>query len=69
MWAATLNRILTIEKLIKRTIVLVDWCCKYKDDMEIADHLLRHHLLHFFKFGVHWVMPSKVIDDLFCGKR
>ena len=70
MWAATLNRILTIDKLIKRNIVLVDWCCKHKDEMEIADHLLRHHLLlHFYKFGVHWVMPSKVIDVLFCWTR
>ena len=46
---------------------MVDWCCKHKDDMEIADHLPHHHLLlHFYRFGVHRVMPSKVIDVLFC---
>ena len=49
---------------------MVDWCCKHKDDMEIADHLPHHHLLlHFYRFGVHRVMPSKVIDVLFCWKR
>lgn len=30
VWSAVLGKILTVENLIKRRMIIVDWCCMYK---------------------------------------
>jgi hypothetical protein len=44
-WSASLGKNFTLDKLHKRHIIVIDWCCKCKKSGEIPDHLL---LLHFF---------------------
>jgi hypothetical protein len=73
IWVAALGKILTAENLRKRHIILVSWCCLCKMDGEIVDHLLLHCPFSrevwdmiFALFGVHWVMPGKILDLLAC---
>jgi hypothetical protein len=49
--------------------VVVEWCYMCKKNGDSIDHLLLHYevasaLWHsiFSRFGLHWVMPSKVKD-------
>ncbi|GMP29024.1 hypothetical protein CsSME_00004313 [Camellia sinensis var. sinensis] len=42
VWTATLGRILTIDNLIRREHILVNWCCLCCGDIESVDHLLVH---------------------------
>ena len=68
-WTAALGKILTGDNLRRRRIILV----MGKADGESVDH----HLLHcpyaqelwdmiFALFGIHWVMPKRVIDVFNC---
>uniref|UniRef100_A0A2N9EMD6 Reverse transcriptase zinc-binding domain-containing protein n=1 Tax=Fagus sylvatica TaxID=28930 RepID=A0A2N9EMD6_FAGSY len=41
-WTAALGRLLTIDNLRKRHLILVDWCCMCKRSGESVDHLLLH---------------------------
>jgi hypothetical protein len=75
-WTAALGKILTVDNLRKRHIVLVSWCCMCKADGESVDHLLLHCSVAkdfwdmlFAMFGVHWVMPYRVIDLFACWPR
>ena len=68
-WSASFGKILTIDNLCKRHIVVLDWCYMCKRCGESVDHLLLHcplacelWSLVFCLFGLHWVMPLKVID-------
>jgi hypothetical protein len=68
-WTATLGKILTIDNLRRRGLILVDWCCMCKESVESPDHLLLHCKVArelwdmvFGLFGVHWVMPRTVLD-------
>ena len=71
-WSASLGKILTTDNLRKRRIVVLDWCYMCKRCGESVDHLLLHCSLarelwslvffFFFLFGLHWVMPLKVIE-------
>ena len=70
-WIATLGRILTIDNLQKRWVLIIDWCCMCKSNGESVNHLLLHcpiaqelWNLIFTLFGTLWVMPRGV-DDLF----
>jgi hypothetical protein len=70
-WTATLGRILTIDNLRKRRVLIIDWCCMCKSDGESVNHLLLHCPLAqdlwnlvFTLFGVSKVMPRGV-EDLF----
>ena len=47
----------------------ISWCCLCKENGETVDHLLLHCPflrevwdMVFALFGVHWVMPWRVID-------
>jgi hypothetical protein len=39
---ATLGRILTLDNLRKRYVIVMDWCCMCKKSSESTDHLLFH---------------------------
>ena len=67
-WTAALGKLLTIDNLRKRQLIIVDWCCLCKQSGESVDHLLLHcsmarelWSLVFGLFGVDWVMPGKVL--------
>ena len=64
-----LGRVLTIDNLRKRNLIIVDWYCLCKQSGESVDHLLLHCSLAkelwsmvFGLFGVHWVMPCHVFQ-------
>ena len=68
-WAASLGKILSIDNLQKRGIIVLDWCCMCKTRGESANHLLLHcpiayelWTMVFYLFGLQWVMPKGVID-------
>ena len=72
-WTSVLGKILTIDALRKRGLIIADWCCMCKHNGESVDHLLLHCRLAlemwsmvFALFGVQWVMPHTVLD-LFTG--
>ena len=68
-WSASLGKILTTNNLRKRRVLVLDWCYMRKSCGESVDHLLLHcpiacelWSLVFCLFGIHWVMPHKVIE-------
>jgi hypothetical protein len=68
-WTAALGKLLTIDNLRKRHLIIVDWCCLCKSSGESVDHLLLHCSLAwelwsmvFGLFGVCWVMPGQVLQ-------
>jgi hypothetical protein len=67
-WTAALGRLLTIDNLRKRHLIILDWFCMCKQSGESVDHLLLHCFMAqelwsmvFGLFGVHWVMPCHVL--------
>jgi hypothetical protein len=73
VWSATLGKILTLDNLRKRNIVLVNICGMCKKEEESIDHLLLHcesaqflWNAFFSHFGLTWVMPRGVVDLLHC---
>ena len=70
-WIAVVGKILTMNNLWKRHIVVVEWCFMCKMCRELMDHLLLHcpityelWYMVFCLFGIHWVMPYKVSELL-----
>ena len=68
-WSASLDKILTTDNLRKQRVLVLDWCYMCKKCGESVDHLLLHcpiacelWSLVFCLFGIHWVMPQKVIE-------
>jgi hypothetical protein len=45
VWTAVMGRILTIDNLRRRTILVVDWYCMCKRSGELIDHLLLHCMI------------------------
>jgi hypothetical protein len=39
-WSATSGKLLAMDNLRKRHIIVVDWCCMCKKSGELVDHLL-----------------------------
>jgi hypothetical protein len=73
IWTPSLGKVLTIDNLRKRQLVLLDWCCMCKEDGESIDHLFLHcnaanelWQLVFSMFGIWWAMPYLVVDLLAC---
>uniref|UniRef100_A0A2N9IKB6 Reverse transcriptase zinc-binding domain-containing protein n=1 Tax=Fagus sylvatica TaxID=28930 RepID=A0A2N9IKB6_FAGSY len=65
-WTAALGRILTVDNLRHRRVILFNWCCMCKADGESIDHLLLHCVyakelwdMVFAMFGICWVMPGR----------
>jgi hypothetical protein len=75
VWTATHGRILTSDNRRKRGVIVVEWCCMCRRSGESIDPLLLHCKvarelwnLIFTLFGVHWVLPAKVIQVLDCWR-
>jgi hypothetical protein len=73
VWSAALGKILTLDNLRKRNIVLVNRCGMCKKEEESIDHLLLYcesaqflWNAFFSRFGVAWVMSQGVVDLLHC---
>jgi hypothetical protein len=73
VWSAALGKILTLDNLRKRQVVVVNRCYMCKKDGESVDHLLLHcevaHALWcniFSQFGLSWVMPRCASDLCAC---
>ena len=73
MWTASLGKVLTIDNLRKRQLVLLDWCCMCKAAGESINHLFLHCNIAsdlwnfvFTLLGLQWVMPCHVVDLLAC---
>jgi hypothetical protein len=67
------GRLLTMDNLRNRHICIVDWCCMCKSSGESTDHFLLHcdvaqglWSMMFCLFGLHWVIPARVVDLLAC---
>ena len=70
---AALGKNLTLDNLTKCAIILEVCCCPCRYNSETEDHFLVHctvarGLWAFIStmLGVQWVMPKRVIGDLFC---
>lgn len=71
IWTASLGRILTIDNLICRGHILVNWCSMCRGGVETVDHLFVHcsvacrlWSLIVALFGMAWVHPGSVIGVL-----
>ena len=63
VWTATHGKILTIDILCERYLLIVDWCCRCKSSRKSIDHLLLHCSMAIdiwsrvlTLFGLTWVM-------------
>jgi hypothetical protein len=71
-WTGALGKILTVDNLRKRKIIIVDRCYLCKRDGESVDYLLHCDVastlwnLVFLWFGMSWVMPRRVINLFAC---
>jgi len=72
-WVAALGKILTLNNLRKRQVIVIDRCCMCKKNWESVDHLLLHYEVTcllwnaiFSRFSLSWVMPRRVVDLLAC---
>jgi len=72
-WLAALWKIVTIDKLKKQHVIVVDWCCMCKKNGESVDHCLLHCEVvgtlwdvFFNRFWLSWVMPRRVVDLYAC---
>ena len=73
VWSASLGKILTLDNLRRRQIIMVNRCCLCKLDGESVDHLLLHCVVArslwntiLSRFGLSRVMPNKVVDLMAC---
>jgi hypothetical protein len=73
VWTATLGKILTLDNLGKRNVIVVDWYCICKKGGESNNHLFLHCEVVrdlwsslFYLFGVDWVMPRRLRELLVC---
>jgi hypothetical protein len=66
-WLVALGKILTLDNLRKRHVIVINRCCMCKRSEEMVDHLLLHCEVAsalwsaiFCSFGMSWVMPRWV---------
>jgi hypothetical protein len=72
-WTATQGKILTLDNLRKKGVIVIDRCCMCKLNGESVDHLLLHCEVAcalwnaiFSRFSLSWVMPLRVVDLFSC---
>jgi hypothetical protein len=75
VWTASLGKILTLDNLRKRGLIVIDWCWMCKRSGESINHLLLHCEVActlwnviFTLFDVKWVMNGRVLDLMACWK-
>jgi hypothetical protein len=63
-WSAAFRKILTLDNLRHRHVIVINRCCMCKRHGESVDHLLLHCEVAgalwntiFSRFGLSWVMP------------
>ena len=73
VWTAVHGQIFTLDNLMLRGRILVNWCCMCHQNEETVDHLLLHcpvaHSLWVYMFqifGTQWVMPGSVESLVYC---
>jgi hypothetical protein len=73
VWSAALRKILTLDNLRKKHVIVINRCYMCKKDGESVDHLLLHcKVAHefrcniFSRLGLSLVMPSSVLDLCAC---
>jgi hypothetical protein len=73
VWITILGKILPLDNLRKRHVIVINKCYMCKKTGEPVDHLLLHCDVAFVlwsslfsRFGMSWVMPRWVIDFLMC---
>jgi hypothetical protein len=69
----TLGKILTLDNLRRRHVIIINRCCMCKRHEKSVDHLLLHCETAcalwntiFSRFELSWVMPSRAIDLFAC---
>jgi hypothetical protein len=72
-WMAVQGKILTLDNLRKKRVIVIDRCCMCKMNGEWVDHLLLHCEVAralwnaiFSRFSLSWVMPLRVVDLFAC---
>jgi hypothetical protein len=72
-WTAAQGKILTLDNLRKKHVIVIDRCCMCKTNGESVDHLLLHCEVaralwnaFFSRFSLSWVMPLRVVDLFAC---
>jgi hypothetical protein len=72
-WTAAHVKILTLDNLRKKRVIVIDRCCMCKMNGESVDHLLLHcevaralWIAIFSRFSLSWVMPLRVVDLFAC---
>jgi hypothetical protein len=73
VWTAVQNKILTLDNLGRRGLVVVNRCWLCETEAESVDHLLLHCVItnalwnaFFAWFGLCWVMPCSVKELIAC---
>jgi hypothetical protein len=68
-WTIALGKILTLDNLSKRQVIVINRCCMCKKYRESVDHLLLHYEFTcilwnaiFCPFSLSWVTPRRVVD-------
>jgi len=72
-WTAAQRKILTLDNLRKKRVIVIDRCCMCKMNGESVDHLLLHCEVAralwnviFSRFSLSWVMPLWLVDLFVC---
>jgi hypothetical protein len=72
-WTVAQEKILTLDNLRKKRVIVSDRCCMCKLNGESVDHLLLHCEVAcalwnaiFSRFSLSWVMPLRVVDLFAC---
>lgn len=66
----SLGRILALDNLIKRFMIIVIWGCMSKPSGKYVEHILLHYSVarELCLFGINHVMFMQTIDVQFCCK-
>jgi hypothetical protein len=72
-WTAALGKIITLDNLIKKCVIVIDKCCMCKMNGESMDYLILHCEIAralwnaiFSRFSLSWVMPLRMEDLIVC---
>jgi hypothetical protein len=76
VWTVVWGKFLKMDNLMRRGYALAGWCCMYRGNGQMVDHLFLHcpkvvGLWNFVfqSYGVVWVLPGQVKDLLFAWQN